>query len=78
LRYEKAGNKIALARIEKRIEGELKIHPETGIGRPEQMKYGYSGLWSREITKKNRILYEIFEEEEFVYIHSLMYHYDDK
>ena len=75
--YKKAGNKLAIARI-KRIEEELKEHPQTGIGSPEQLKYGYSGFWSREITQKNRMIYEIDEVVNLVSIHSLMYHYDDK
>ena len=33
--YKKAGNKNALAKI-KRIEEELKVHPETGIGKPKK------------------------------------------
>jgi toxin YoeB len=77
LAFKKAGNKLALARIE-RIEKELKIHPEIGIGRPEKMKHGYSGFWSREVTQKDRMVYKIVEDTVYVYIHMLMYHYDDK
>ena len=77
LAYKKAGNKIALARIN-RIIAELKIHPETGIGNPKKLKHNYSGYWSRDIDKKNRMIYEIKETEVIVYVHSTMYHYDDK
>ena len=77
LAYKKAGNKIALARIE-RIIDELKEHPETGIGKPEKMKHHYSGYWSREIDKKNRLLYEINKNIITVSIISAMGHYDDK
>jgi len=77
LAYKKAGNKIALARI-KRILEELAVHPETGIGRPEMLKYEYTGFWSREIDKKNRMRYEIKETEVTVEVISAMYHYDDK
>jgi toxin YoeB len=75
--YKKAGNKTALAKI-KRIEGELKEHPETGIGKPEKMKYGFSGFWSRRIDDKNRMVYKIEENIITVSIHYLMYHYEDK
>ncbi len=34
----KSGNKAAIAIIEK-IFKELEIHPESGIGKPEKMKY---------------------------------------
>ena len=77
LAYKIAGNKIALARI-KRIEEELKEHPETGIGNPKQLKHNYSGYWSRDIDKKNRMVYEIDENIITVSIHSAIGHYDDK
>jgi toxin YoeB len=77
LAYKKAGNKVAIARIE-RIFEELAIHPETGIGKPERMKHNYSGYWSREITKKNRIIYNIDNNIVTVSVVSAMGHYDDK
>ena len=30
-----------------------------GIGKPEPLKYGFSGYWSRRIDKYNRIVYKI-------------------
>ena len=74
--YKKSGNKAVLKRI-KRILGELEEHPEFGIGNPERLKYGYSGYWSREIDKKNRMVYEIREIEIVVVIISAKDHYDD-
>ena len=75
--YKKAGNKVALARID-RIIGELKVHPETGIGNPKKLKHKYSGYWSREIDKKNRMRYKIKEEIITVSVVSVIGHYDDK
>ena len=77
LSYKKAGNKVALARINRIIE-ELKIHPETGIGKPEKKKYNLSGYWSRDIDKKNRMLYQIDENIVTVTVTSALGHYDDK
>jgi len=77
LAHKKAGNKVALTRI-KRILEELAVHPETGIGKPEKLKYGYSGQWSREIDKKNRMRYEIKETEITVDVISVISHYGDK
>jgi toxin YoeB len=77
LSYKKAGNKIALARIERIVE-ELKVHPETGIGKPEKKKHNYSGYWSREIDKKNRMIYEINKNVITVFVISAKGHYDDK
>ena len=75
--YKKAGNKVASERIE-RILKELEEHPETGIGKPELLKYGLSGFWSREIDKKNRMMYKIYETEVSVEVISAKGHYDDK
>jgi len=75
--YGKAGNKIALAKIDRIIE-ELKEHPETGIGTPKKLKHEYSGYWSREIDKKNRMRYKIDENIITVTVISALGHYDDK
>jgi len=77
LSYKKAGNKVAIARINRILE-ELEIHPEIGIGRPEKKKYNLSGYWSREIDKKNRMLYEIEENIVTVTVTAALGHYDDK
>jgi len=37
-----------------------------------------SRYWSRRIDKKNRIVYEIFEEEQVINVVSLRGHYFDK
>ena len=77
LSYKKAGNKIALAKINRIIE-DLKVHPEIGIGKPEMLKYERSGQWSREIDKKNRIIYTIDETTIIVIVLSAKGHYGDK
>ena len=33
----------------------------TGIGKPEALKYGFSGYWSRRITDKHRFIYKLTE-----------------
>lgn len=57
---------------------ELYDHPRTGTGKPEQLKGGGGTLWSRRITKKHRLIYEIFETEVHVDVLSTYGHYDDK
>ena len=57
---------------------ELREHPKTGTGHPEQLKGDWTGQWSRTITKKHRLIYEIFEKEVRVDILSSYGHYDDK
>ena len=75
--YKKAGNKIALARID-RIFEELAVHPETGIDKPERLKHAYSGFWARAIDKKNRMTYQIKETEVIVLVLTAKGHYGDK
>jgi toxin YoeB len=33
--------------------------PFSGIGKPEPLRYGPGGLWSRRITGEHRIVYEV-------------------
>ena len=57
---------------------ELKEHPKTGSGHPEQLKGEPQGRWSRRITKKHRLVYEIFEKEVVVIVITAYGHYEDK
>lgn len=57
---------------------ELREHPKTGLGHPEPIKGKPEGRWSREITKKHRMVYRIFETEVVVLVVSAYGHYDDK
>jgi toxin YoeB len=52
------------------------LHPSTGLGKPEVLKYELTGLWSCEIDKKNRLIYEI--EDNRIHIISMLGHYSDK
>ena len=67
----------AYKKVVKFIE-ELREHPKTGTGHPEQLKGDRAGQWSRTITKKHRLIYEIFEKEVRVDILSSYGHYEDK
>ena len=57
---------------------ELVDHPKTGTGHPEPLKGQPEGRWSRQITKKHRLVYRIYETEVHVDILSSYGHYDDK
>ncbi len=57
---------------------ELETHPKTGLGHPEPLKGQPSGRWSRQITKKHRLVYRIFEAEVYVDVLAAYGHYDDK
>lgn len=73
----KAGNKILLKKIYCLFE-ELEKHPETGTGKPHQLKHERSGMWSRSISDKQRMVYLIDNEKVTVFAISLWGHYDDK
>jgi len=44
-----------------------------GIGKPEPLKHGFSGFWSRRITDEHRLVYKVTETQ--VQIVSCRYHY---
>ena len=71
----KSGDKATIKKLEKIIL-ELENHPTTGIGNPEPLKYQLSGFWSRRLNKKDRLIYQIFEEpDNLVVIISALGHY---
>jgi toxin YoeB len=49
--------------------------PYLGLGKPEALKYGLSGYWSRRVNKEHRLIYTVLEEEQIVIIHSCKGHY---
>lgn len=57
---------------------ELAEHPKTGTGHPEPLKGQPANRWSREITKKHRMVYRIFDTEVLVEVLAAYGHYDDK
>lgn len=61
-----------------RFIDELRVHPKTGTGHPEPLKGKPEGRWSREITKKHRLVYQILDTQVIVLILTAYGHYDDK
>ena len=52
---------------------ECRHHPFTGSGRPERLTHDLIGLWSRRITREDRLVY--LTEGDTVYIYSCRHHY---
>jgi len=73
----KSGNKISINAIAK-ILIELTETPFNGTGKPEALKYEYSGYWSRRINQKDRLIYRVEESIITVFVISAMGHYSDK
>jgi toxin YoeB len=60
----------------KRVNELLKVCQRTpfeGIGKPEALKHKLSGLWSRRIDDKNRLVYQVNDEE--ILVISCRHHY---
>jgi toxin YoeB len=53
---------------------ELAIHPFTGTGKPEPLKYALNDCWSRRITLEHRLIYEVVDT--IVFILSAKGHYE--
>ena len=47
--------------------------PFAGIGKPEPLKHGMSGYWSRRISDEHRMVYKV--EADVLCIAQLRYHY---
>jgi len=73
----KSGDKASVKKIQQ-IFIDLSKHPETGVGKPEKLKFEYSGYWSRQINKKDRLIYRIDETKVIVFVVSAKGHYQDK
>ena len=55
---------------------ELSEHPTTGTGHPEQLKGYEIPTWSRRISRKHRLVYEIHDDQIKVLVLSSYGHYD--
>ncbi|WP_293304775.1 Txe/YoeB family addiction module toxin [Pedobacter sp. UBA5917] len=72
--WKKTGN-IAIQKKISSLLIAISESPFSGIGKPEQLKYDFSGMWSRRINSEHRIIYQVFEDEQIIKIHSLRGHY---
>ena len=76
-KHLKSGDRASI-RILERILIELSETPFEGIGKPELLKHQLTGFWSREINKKDRIIYKVNQDVVSVFVISAMGHYSDK
>ena len=52
----------------------LRSNPASGLGKPEPLKHNLSGLWSKRISQKDRLIYKF--DDGCVYIFAIGGHYD--
>lgn len=76
-KLKKSGNRKILVKIDRLLD-ELREHPTTGTGKPEQLKHYPIPTWSRRITDKHRLVYRIEEDRIVVLVLSVSGHYGDK
>lgn len=70
--WKKSGNTIVLKRIRQLLEA-ISLEPYAGIGKPEALKYNWTGYWSRRINQEHRIIYKVSNNRVTVY--ALRFHY---
>jgi len=72
--FKKLGNTAIQNKITK-LAQEMELHPTTGTGKVEALRFGMSGLWSRRINSEHRMVYRINEDSQEVYVLSMRGHY---
>jgi toxin YoeB len=63
-------------KVVKRINAvikDIRRSPFEGIGKPEPLKHGLSGYWSRRITDEHRLIYKVSSDS--VLLAQMRYHY---
>lgn len=53
----------------------LRGEPNKGLGKPEALKHNLSGLWSKRISQKDRLIYKY--DDTYIYVFAIGGHYDD-
>lgn len=53
----------------------LRGEPGTGTGKPEKLEHNLTGLWSRRISQKDRLIYKF--DEKYIYAFAIGGHYLD-
>lgn len=66
-------DRTLLKRINRLIE-DVARHGNEGIGKPEPLKHGFQGYWSRRINDEHRLVYKFLDDE--VRIAACRYHYE--
>ncbi|MDQ8005699.1 MAG: Txe/YoeB family addiction module toxin [Pedobacter sp.] len=77
IKLEKSGDKKSLKKLLSLLDV-LENHPEIGTGKPEQLKYFDVPTWSRRISDKHRLVYQIKEKIVTILVLSAWGHYNDK
>ena len=66
-------DKQKLKRINELLK-DIARNPYEGIGKPEPLRFNYSGFWSRRIDEEHRLIYRVVDDE--IQIVKCRFHYD--
>lgn len=72
-KYWQIEDKKILKKINELIT-DIERNGNSGLGKPEPLKYELQGYWSRRITDEHRLIYKL--EESNIYIVACRYHYE--
>jgi toxin YoeB len=70
--YWQSRDNKTLRRVNKLIKA-VQREPFAGIGKPEPLRHGLSGYWSRRIDEEHRLVYKVADGS--LFIAQLRYHY---
>ncbi len=73
LRARDQGLHKALCRLLKEMQ---RGDPARGTGKPEPLKHGLSGLWSRRLSLQDRLIYRF--DDRTIYVFAIGGNYDQK
>ena len=75
--YWRAKDEKMLQKI-KSLLAAIQVAPFTGIGKPEPLRFGLSGYWSRRIRKDHRLVYRISGagDRQVCEVYSCRFHYE--
>lgn len=68
-------NRRLAKRVNELLKSIARDGQSTGIGKPEPLRHGLSGYWSRRIDQEHRLVYRC--EGEDILIAAARYHYED-
>ena len=70
--YWQRADRAVLRRVNRLIDAVLR-DPCEGVGKPEQLRYGAPGAWSRRVTEEHRLVYLVDGDD--LIILQVRYHY---
>ena len=70
--YWQRSDRKMLVKVNKLLKA-IERDPYKGIGKPEPLRHGLSGYWSRRINAEHRLVYKV--ETDSIFIAQLRYHY---